>query len=101
MESLLFSIFEIFIWTVFTVLNIFSAVLCSDTGKYDAYIKINLPQCSGTAEAIRFTIKKAQLDSEAISSSIGDNKSISFNFTSQVGGPEDTSAGLFILPPQE
>ncbi len=77
-----------------------SDVLCSDTGKYDAYIKINLPQCVGTSEAIRFTIKQAQLDSEAISSSIGDNKNISFNFTSQVGGPEDTTAGLFILPPQ-
>jgi hypothetical protein len=77
-----------------------SAIICSDTGKYEAYIKINMPQCSGTAEAIRFTIKGAQLDSEAISSSIGDNKQISFNFTSQVGGPNDTDAGLFILPPQ-
>jgi len=75
-------------------------VICSDTGKYEAYIAINMPKCSGTAEAIRFTIKNAQLDSESISSSIGDNKSISFNFTSQVGGPEDTDAGLFILPPQ-
>jgi len=77
-----------------------TSVICSDTGKYEAYIKINMPQCSGTAEAIRFTVKGAQLDSEAISSSIGDNKQISFNFTSQVGGPNDTDAGLFILPPQ-
>ena len=77
-----------------------SSVICSDVGKYDAYIKINLPQCSSTSEAIRFTVKSAQLDSESISSSIGDNKTISFSFTSQVGGPEDTGAGLFIKPPQ-
>ena len=73
-----------------------SSVICSDLGKYTAYIKINEPSCSGSSEAIRFTVKEAQLDSESISSSIGDNKTISFNFTSQVGGPEDTTAGLFI-----
>lgn len=78
-----------------------TSVICSDTGKYEAYIAINMPKCGvNPPEAIRFTIKGAQLDSESISSSIGDNKSISFNFTSQVGGPNDTDAGLFILPPQ-
>ena len=73
--------------------------LCDDTGKWTAYIRMNMPTCpAGSTEAIRFTIKEAQLDSEAISSSVGDNKSITFNFSAQVGGPQDTTAGLFIGP---
>jgi len=76
-----------------------SEALCDDTGKWTAYIRMNMPTCpAGSTEAIRYTIKEAQLDSEAISSSVGDNKSITFNFTAQVGGPEDTTAGLFIGP---
>ena len=73
-----------------------AGVICDDVGKYDAYIAINLPSCSSTTEAIRFTVKAAQLDSEAISSSIGDNKTITFNFTSQVGSKEDVLAGIFM-----
>lgn len=76
-----------------------SEALCGDTGKWTAYIRMNMPTCpAGATEAIRYTIKEAQLDSEAISSSVGDNKSITFSFTAQVGGPNDTSAGLFIGP---
>lgn len=76
-----------------------SEALCADTGKWTAYIRMNMPTCpAGSTEAIRYTIKEAQLDSEAISSSVGDNKSITFSFTAQVGGPEDTTAGLFIGP---
>jgi hypothetical protein len=71
-------------------------IVCEDAGKYEAYIAINLPSCSTTTEAIRYTVKNAQLDSEAISSSVGDNKSITFNFTSQVGAKEDTLAGIFM-----
>ena len=76
-----------------------SEVLCADTGKWTAYIRMNMPTCpAGSTEAIRYTIKEAQLDSESISSSVGDNKSITFNFTAQVGGPTDTAAGIFIGP---
>jgi hypothetical protein len=45
---------------------------------------------------ISYKVKGAQLVSENFSSSIGSNKTVDINFTAQVGGPTDTTVGLFI-----
>ena len=45
---------------------------------------------------LAYIIKNATLDSESFSSSIGDNKSVDLSFTATVGGPQDTTNGLFI-----
>ena len=47
-------------------------------------------------QAIGYKVKGLKTDSMSISSSIGDNKSISLTATAQVGGPTDTENGLFI-----
>ena len=44
---------------------------------------------------VRYTLKRAKLDSQEFSSDIGSNKSVTLNFSSQVGGPEDRLNGLF------
>jgi len=47
-------------------------------------------------EAVRFTMKGVKIDSESYSSSIGANKSVDLTFSATVGGPSDTSAGIFM-----
>ena len=61
-------------------------------------IKMYEPCSEGTAENLNleFTLKGASLDSQNMSSTIGDSKTVELTFVSQVGGPQDTTKGLFI-----
>ncbi len=43
-----------------------------------------------------YIVKNAKLDSESFSSSIGDNKSVTLDFTAQIGGPNQSGNGLFM-----
>lgn len=65
---------------------------------YNPVININKPGATGGGEDIvaRFSLKNAKLDSQEFSSDIGSNKSVTLNFSSQIGGPEDKVNGLFI-----
>jgi hypothetical protein len=45
---------------------------------------------------LMFTLKGATLDSQNMSSTIGDPKTVELVFTSQIGGPNDIDKGLFI-----
>jgi len=47
-------------------------------------------------KAVEYTLKGCSMDSQAISSSIGSNKSIDLTFSTSVGGPADTSHGVFM-----
>jgi len=68
-----------------------------DTTKHDLCIAMKKPGTAGGGdEQIRFQLKNVTLDSESYSSSIGDNKSVDLSFSATVGGPEDTTNGLFI-----
>ena len=58
-------------------------------------ISINMKDSNGNT-AIRYHLKEAKLDSESFSSSIGANKSVDLTFSAQVGGPTDSTAGLFM-----
>jgi len=51
---------------------------------------------SNSHTAIKYHLKEAKLDSESFSSSIGANKSVDLTFSAQVGGPTDSTAGLFM-----
>ena len=68
-------------------------VITTDSS-YDVRIGIKHPQ-SGNVRMIEYTLKNAKLDSQSYSSSIGPNKTVSLNFSSQVGGPLQTTRGLF------
>ena len=47
-------------------------------------------------DAIIWQFKNALVESENYSSSIGSNKSVDLTFTTQIGGPEDLAAGVFM-----
>lgn len=71
-------------------------LVCNDD-KYNPVITINAPACgTSTTRVARFELKGAKLDSQEFSSDIGSNKSVTLNFSSQIGGPQDTNNGLFI-----
>lgn len=65
----------------------------SDAG-YDVEVNIGAPVNPET-KIMKYTVKNAKLDSQTYNSSIGPNKSVSFSFSSQIGGPLQTNKGLF------
>jgi hypothetical protein len=73
-------------------------LLCDE--HYDMKIRMQHPQCLGcdansAPNALVIDFKKALLDSESFSSSIGDNKTVDLTFTTQIGGPEQGEIGVF------
>jgi hypothetical protein len=68
-------------------------VINSNT-KYDCSVTINKPATS--VPMLRYTLKQLTLDSQEITSSIGPNKTVTLNLTTQLGGPQDTAKGLFL-----
>lgn len=69
-------------------------IINNDTAKYNLQLKINEP--NSTTENMSFIIRGAKLDSQEFSSSIGDNKTVTLNWSTQIGGPTDSGNGLFI-----
>ncbi len=64
-----------------------------DSGVQD--VNVGLKTIAGE-EACRFTMKGVKIDSESYSSSVGANKSVDITFSATVGGPSDTSLGIFM-----
>jgi hypothetical protein len=70
------------------------ASIIDTTVGYNPIIRIKKP---GTSDHVaKFSLKNAKLDSQDFKSDIGSNKSVTLNFSSQIGGPEDKANGLFI-----
>ncbi len=68
-------------------------------GLFDARIQLNSPECgatAGAAAAANYILKGIKLDSQSFSLGMGDNKSVSLSFSSQIGGPEQSGLGLFM-----
>ena len=72
----------------------FADLLVQD-GTYSPSITIKSPTDSSTTMA-KYTLKGAKLDSEEFSSDIGSNKTVTLNFSAQVGGAQDSNNGLFM-----
>lgn len=70
-------------------------VINNDAAKYNLQIKINKPNTD--TEAVSYVLRGAKLDSQDFSTSIGDNKSVTMNWSAQIGGPNDQVGGLFIF----
>jgi len=70
-------------------------LVVDDSAKYNPSITIKSPSNSNLTMA-KYILKGAKLDSQEYSSDVGSNKSVSLTFSAQVGGPQDTSNGLFI-----
>ena len=76
--------------------SISDIINCDD--EYDAIIKISDPVCTTTPKPITmaYILRGLKIDSESFSSSIGDNKSVTLDFSAQVGGPEQKGIGIFM-----
>jgi hypothetical protein len=72
-----------------------STLLDADTTKTLAF-SFKLPGSSAN-DRIVYELRGAKLVSENFSSTIGDNKSVDLTFTTQVGGPQDVTNGLFVF----
>ena len=72
-------------------------IVTDDSSTFDVSMTLNKP--GSASRSVKYTIKGAKLDSQSFSSSIGDNKAVSLQFSSQVGGPTDTTRGIFIQGP--
>ena len=73
-------------------------IVSSDCNTFNIDIKCK-PETScvsGTPKGLAFKLKGAKLDSQSMSSSIGDNKTVDFSFSSQISGPTDVTRGLQI-----
>jgi len=58
-------------------------------------VTLTLKDEGGTNTKMLYTLKGCRLDSESFSSSVGSNKSVDLTFSTQVGGVNDTSNGIF------
>jgi len=72
-------------------------IVNDDSSSFDVSMTLNKP--GSTNRSVKYTVKGAKLDSQSFSSAIGENKTVSLQFTSQVGGPTDTTRGIFIQGP--
>lgn len=69
-------------------------LLCNEAEKRD--IVVTMKNRCGNGTSLRYTMKGAILDSQNMSSTIGDNKSVELSFSTQIGGPTDSANGVFI-----
>ena len=78
--------------------SISSIINCDD--EYDAVIKMRDPRCPNDAGerpiVAAFVARGLKLDSESFTSSLGDNKSVTLDFSCQMGGPEQKGVGIFM-----
>ena len=56
---------------------------------------VTLKNKSGN-DVVTYTLKGLKIDSESMSSSIGSNKTVDLTFSTQVGGIDESSVGLFM-----
>ena len=68
--------------------------LVDDDGMF--HLNVDLNQPGTTTVVASYHLLGAKLDSQEFSSGIGDNKSVTMNFSSQIGGPDDVDSGFFM-----
>lgn len=68
--------------------------IINNNNAYNLDVTVRHPSTQATV--CHYRVKRAFLDSQEFSSSIGANKSVTLRFTSQVGGPQQSTVGLFL-----
>jgi hypothetical protein len=59
-------------------------------------VTLTLKETDGTSQAMKYELKGCKIDSESFSSSIGSNKTVDLTFSTQIGGVNDTTNGVFL-----
>ena len=72
------------------------STLVANDVNYNLYVYLEDPRTAVTNFNAVYHIKRAKLDSQEFSSAIGDNKSVTLNFSAQVGGPNQNTVGFFM-----
>ncbi len=72
--------------------------LISNDKAYDIVVNLKKPVAPGEAQPVllRYAIKNAKLDGQNYSNGIGDNKSVSLNWTASIGSSTASNNGLYI-----
>jgi hypothetical protein len=79
--------------------NALTNIVCDESATYDITLTLGKPSTScgaGTTQALAYVLKGVKLDSQSFSSAIGDNKTVTMDFSTQIGGANDQKNGLFI-----
>ena len=69
---------------------------CDDS--FDARVTMRDPSCETDPKPIvcNYIVKGLKLDSESFSSDIGSNKTVTLDFSTQIGGPSQKNKGIFM-----
>ena len=59
-------------------------------------VNITIADPDSSDNAVVYTVKGCKVDSESFSSAIGSNQTVDITLTTQIGGIDDTNAGLFM-----
>lgn len=71
---------------------------CDEDYEATVFLK-NVPDCNKPKvkeTVMSYTMKKLKLESQSFSSSIGDNKTVTLDFSCQIGAPEQSDVGVFM-----
>ena len=65
---------------------------------FDARVSLKDPTCEVSPKPIvcNYVVKGLKLDSESFSQSIGDNQTVTLDFSTQIGGPTQKNKGIFM-----
>jgi len=58
-------------------------------------VKLTMKDTNGVPQLV-YTMKGCKVESQSFSSSIGSDKTVDMTFTTQIGGPQDTTNGIFV-----
>ena len=73
--------------------NLADVISGDATNTFDATITL---ASGATADHCKYILKKARLDGHSYSTSIGDNKTVTLNMSSQIGSAQQSDVGLFM-----
>lgn len=69
--------------------------IVNNNNTFNPIVNIKKPGDS-TTTVVNYQLKGAKLESQDFSSAIGSNATVNLTFTSQIGGPQDLTNGLFV-----
>ena len=64
--------------------------------EYDATVKLKNKDCGANEYIMSYEIKGLKIDDQSYNTSLGDNKTVSYSFSSQIGGPDQSDVGVFM-----
>ena len=67
---------------------------CDD--EYNATVMLKDKNCGKNQYIMAYEVRGLKVDDQSYSTSLGDNKTVSYSFTSQIGGPDQPAVGVFM-----